>query len=123
MPAPIDRRAFIKRTGTASLGLGLASYLNSAAKMTAQPAGRVIGANDRINVAVIGTNSRGLSHIGSLAQPGVELAYVCDVDDQAVAKGLKAAAKHQASPPKGVKDFRKVLEDKSVDAITIATPD
>lgn len=122
MKNSMNRRAFIQRTGVATLGLSLATYLNGAAKVTAQNAARSIGANDRINVAVIGTNGRGLSHIGSLALPGVELACICDVDDKALAKGVKAASKRQANP-KGVKDFRKVLEDKTIDAITIATPD
>src|SRR5262249_48793586 len=58
-----------------------------------------------------------------LGLPGAELACICDVDDQSIAKGLKAVEKRRANAPKTVKDFRKVLEDKSVDAITIATPD
>src|SRR5206468_1381946 len=55
--------------------------------------------------------------------PDVEIAYICDVDDRAIAKGVKAALKRQKTEPKGVKDFRKLLEDKSLDAVTIATPD
>jgi predicted dehydrogenase len=117
----INRRDFLKRTGTASLGLGLASYLGSAARSKAQ--GRVIGANDKIVVAVIGTNGRGLAHIHALKLPNVEVAYICDVDDKSITKGLKAAEKAQEPTPKTAKDFRKILEDKSVDAITIATPD
>ena len=55
--------------------------------------------------------------------PGVEIAYICDVDDRAIAKGIRVATQRQKNPPTGLKDFRKMLDDKSVDAITIATPD
>jgi predicted dehydrogenase len=117
----INRRDFLKKTCTASLGLTLASHLGSKARAATR---RAIGPNDKIMVAVIGTNGRGLAHIEALAGlPGIEIAYICDVDDKAITKGIKQAAKGQQTEPKHAKDFRKVLEDKSVDAITIATPD
>ncbi len=75
-------------------------------------------------MAVIGTNGRGIAHVACLTSlPGVEVTYICDVDDRAIAKGLKSAAKRQKTEPKGLKDFRKALEDRSLDAVTIATPD
>ncbi len=88
---------------------------------------RVFGAsaspNAKLVVAIMGCNSRGMAHIkGMLAAPNVEIAYICDVDERAVAKGIKAATAKQGKEPKGAKDIRKVLEDKSVDAISIATP-
>lgn len=101
-------------------------YLNPLAQAadtdaTSKPA----SANNKINVAVIGTNGRGLAHIECLTSgvPDVEVTYVCDVDDRAIAKGIKETLKRQKTEPKGIKDFRKLLEDKSVDAVTIATPD
>jgi predicted dehydrogenase len=54
--------------------------------------------------------------------PGSEVAYICDVEEKALAKGMKAAAE-QARGPKALVDFRKALEDKSVDAVVIAMPD
>ncbi len=123
----INRRLFLKRTGTAGIGLGMAGYLGSTAKTNAQAAatgGRKFGPNDKITAAVIGTNGRGLAHIGCLGSlPGVEITHICDVDDRAIAKGIKEVAKKQPATPKGIKDFRKVLEDSSVDVVTIATPD
>ena len=122
----INRRDFLKRAGTAGLGLGLADALipKLVAAETGSAPARKLGANDTINVAVIGTNSRGLAHVECLAGlPGVQIAYICDVDDRAIAGGIKAAAKQQTTPAKGAKDFRKILEDKSLDAVTIATPD
>ena len=52
----------------------------------------------------------------------VEVAYVCDVDTKRVARGKAEVAKKQATPVKGVTDFRRILEDSSVDALTIAAP-
>ncbi len=123
----INRRIFLKKTGAAGIGLGMAGYFGSMAKTGAQATatgGRKIGPNDKITAAVIGTNGRGLAHIGCLGSlPGVEITYICDVDDRAIAKGMAEVAKKQQTAAKGIKDFRKMLEDKSVDVVTIATPD
>jgi hypothetical protein len=122
----MNRRNFLKQTGAAGVSLGMAGYLGSLGNANAQsdsPA-RAIGANDKITTAVIGTNGRGIAHIDCLARiPGVEISYICDVDDRAIAKGLKEVSKKQKTEAKGLKDFRKALEDKSLDAVTIATPD
>lgn len=119
----MNRRDFLKRSGAAGIGLGLAgSFIGSAG--AALPSRRSLGPNDKLRVAVIGTNGRGMAHIDCLTGlPGVEIAYICDVDERAVASGIKATVKHQSAQPKGARDFRKVLEDKSLDAVTIATPD
>ncbi|HZI32487.1 MAG TPA: Gfo/Idh/MocA family oxidoreductase, partial [Candidatus Binatia bacterium] len=99
------------------------SLANAASPNSPAPA-RTIGANDRISAAVIGTNGRGLAHIDCLTSlPGVEVTYICDVDTRAVAKGIKETAKKQTNVPQGIDDFRKMLADKSVDVVTIATPD
>ncbi|MCL6524948.1 MAG: Gfo/Idh/MocA family oxidoreductase [Thermoflavifilum sp.] len=78
----------------------------------------------KIKVAVIGTNGRGIAHIEALSHiPDVDIAYICDVEQHALAKGVNAAEKLTNKRPKAVKDFRTVLDDKELDAITIATPD
>ena len=127
MRASINRRDFLKQAGTAGLGLGLGSHFILAANGTpaVRSSGRrTLGPNDTLNVAVVGTNGRGLAHIECLTNlPGVNVSYICDVDDRAIASGIKAAAKWQKAEPKGLKDFRKALEDSSLDAVTIATPD
>ena len=110
----INRRDFLKQTAVAGVGLSLAGGVRSLAQ----------SADNKVRVAVIGTHGRGLAHIECLTKlPDTEITYICDVDDRAIASGIKATLKQQASKPKGEKDFRKVLEDKSIDAITIATPD
>jgi predicted dehydrogenase len=127
MSNSIDRRNFLKQTGAAGIGLGMAGYFSpftSKADDATMTTAKKFGANDKIVAAVIGTNGRGLAHVDYLTSlPGVEIAYICDVDDRAIAKGIAAAAKKQTNAPKGIKDFRKVLADKSVDVVTIATPD
>src|ERR1035441_2007694 len=124
MRASINRRDFLKQAGTAGLGLGLASQIGSVAYAAAKPGGRTMGPNDTLKVAVIGTNGRGLAHIECLTNlPGVQVAYICDVDDRAIATGIKTTTKWQKTEPKGLKDFWKALEDDSLDAVTIATPD
>jgi len=123
----MNRRDFLKHTGAAGLGLSVAGLLSAPRGARAQgdaATRRSLGPNDKVTVAVIGTNGRGMAHISSLTGlPAVEIAYICDVDDRAIAKGVKATAKHQTAEPKGLKDFRKALEDKSLDAVTIAVPD
>jgi predicted dehydrogenase len=77
-----------------------------------------------IRVAVLGTNGRGLEHIKALSNiPDVEIAYICDVEEHALAKGVNLAEKRTGKRPRAIKDFRTILDDKHLDAITIATPD
>jgi predicted dehydrogenase len=84
--------------------------------------------SSRVRVGVMGVSrapiGRGSHLAATLATlPGVEVAYVCDVDSRNVGKAVESIAKQQSKPPQGVGDFRKVLDDKSVDAMVIATPD
>src|SRR5271170_6805315 len=127
MSNPIDRRYFLKQAGAAGIGLGMAGYFNpfaSKADDATTNAVTNISTNKKITAAVVGTNGRGLAHIGCLTSlPDVEIKYICDVDTRAIDKGIKAAAKKQKNTPQGLGDFRKMLADPSVDVVTIATPD
>lgn len=113
MKAQPTRRQFIRQSGSvAALAAAGPLILRGA-----QSPGR------KVRVAVMGLNGRGMAHIQSfLAQPDVEIAYVCDVDSRALAKGAKAVEKRQSTPPKTIEDFRHALDDQSLDAISIATP-
>lgn len=86
---------------------------------------RVIGANDRLRIAVAGLNGRGGSHVkGWLGQDNVEIAYLIDPDENAIAKRMKDVREKSGgkSNPKGITDLRRALEDKNLDAISIAAP-
>jgi predicted dehydrogenase len=116
-----SRRKFIKDVaGTSAavafggIGLGFSpkSYKN------------ILGANDRIRIAVIGTNGRGAGMGATFAkQANTEVLYVCDVEEKAKQKGIAAVVQAGKAAPKGVNDFRTVLGDKNLDAVYIATPD
>jgi predicted dehydrogenase len=115
MSDPITRRTFLAQTSILGTGLawGGTRSLHAAT-----------GPNDKMRVAIIGCNGRGMNHIaGYLVLPQAEIACICDVDSRAVAKGIAAVAKKQSRKPKGVKDLRTVLEDPEIDAVSIATPD
>ncbi|MDE0769920.1 MAG: Gfo/Idh/MocA family oxidoreductase [Opitutaceae bacterium] len=76
----------------------------------------------KLRVGVMGLK-RGSAHILSFQKAtNVEIAYVCDVDENRAAKGAALAAKGQANPPKVVGDFRRILEDPTVDILSIAAP-
>ena len=116
MPAVTSRRRFL----AASAATG--SLLLTAPRASA----RALGANDRVRIAVIGLNGRGQSHLGGfMGLDNVEIAYVVDPDQQVLDRTLAGLAKKAGDAPlttKGEKDIRKVLEDKNVDAISIAAP-
>jgi predicted dehydrogenase len=107
----LNRRTFL--AGATAATVALASARRS----------RAAGANDTVVLALMGVNGRGSQLIEGFAQrPGVEIAYVCDCDDRAIEKGLATAAAHSSSKPKGLKDFRKALDDPAVDALVCAAP-
>jgi predicted dehydrogenase len=88
----------------------------------AQPA-RVFGANDRVRVAIVGIRGQGFTHVEEYRQlPNVEVAAVCDVDQNIMAGRLRDMELMALPAPQTYTDVRKLLEDKSVDAISIATP-
>ena len=123
-----NRRDFIKKVtaGTAGIALGSTSILKaSTTGMSAKSYGRIIGANDKINVAILGLGRRLGAFYEPIAQKknNVQLSYLCDVMKSQREKGAANFAKHIDYKPKVENDFRKILDDKQVDAIINATPD
>jgi predicted dehydrogenase len=113
----ITRRQFIQ---TSSAAAGASLFLSGT-----KASGNAAGANERIRIAVAGLNGRGQSHVGAwLEQPNVELAYIIDPDERVLRRALKGLEVKTEGKvkPKAVKDVREVLEDKDLDAISIATP-
>jgi predicted dehydrogenase len=116
----ISRRAFLDRSK--KTGLGLAAGVT----ILADPASvRAAPAAEKVILALIGCGGRGPALATGFAQRGdCRFAYVCDCDANRLAPTAKQIAELQkGAPPKGEADFRKMLDDKSVDAVIVATPD
>ena len=112
---PVSRRRFLKQSMTATAAAGIFA-----------PAGRVSGAesgtkspNEKLSVAVIGVRGRGGAHARAFhGRDDCFISYVCDAD---MAIGPKVAEKFD-SKPRCVVDMRRIFDDKSVDIVTVATP-
>ncbi|HEX4750858.1 MAG TPA: Gfo/Idh/MocA family oxidoreductase [Bryobacteraceae bacterium] len=113
----ISRRGFVNTVVAGAAGLAIAP--------TAKSYGRIVGANDRVNFAVIGLHSRAYAHLSSLKanEKCANITHVCDVDSNTLTKFAAAVQKSFGAMPATDKDFRNLLAAKDVDAITIATPD
>ena len=110
----VNRRDFLK-TGAGLAALGGITFMTHPE--------RVFGANDRVRVAVCGVRGRGWEHVQELAKiPQAEIAAFCDVDESVLAERLKQMEQKGLPKPQTYVDVRKLLEDKSIDAISIATP-
>ena len=97
----------------------------SAASLSAlTAAGAADQPNDKLLLAVIGVHGRGRDLLqGFAAFDDVEVAYVCDPDSDNVGRSAQDGAEPAEAQPKVEKDLRRVLEDKDVDAVVVATPD
>lgn len=116
-----SRRAFVKNTAKAAAAVSIGGILPG---FGAKSYARIIGANERIKVASMGVNSRGLALGTNFAsQPNCEVLYVCDVDSRAADKCISAIEKITNQRPKAEPDFRRALEDKQLDALIVAAPD
>jgi predicted dehydrogenase len=112
----ITRRDFIERAGTA----GLAAAIGARMPLRAPRPRR--SPNEKIVVAVLGLNGRGMvlaQHFARL--PNSEVAYLCDVDSAVLGRAMGAL--QQERTPKAIGDFRRALDDREVNLIAIATPD
>ncbi|MEK7683998.1 MAG: Gfo/Idh/MocA family oxidoreductase [Verrucomicrobiota bacterium] len=120
------RRVFIKQAATAAVAVAATNVFKTPVygQSQAPSTGRVIGANDRIVLGFIGVGSQGLnSHLKPIVQTAsqnnVAVAAVCDVSKHRVAEALPAAG----GAAKSFDDYRKLLEEKDIDAIFCATVD
>ena len=117
MKASLDRRSFVA-TSTAGIAWAAGSYF-----VSESPAQESKSANEKLSIAVMGVNGRGSALTsGFLAQPNCEIAYIVDVDSRAIDKMMGPVAEKQSLKPQGVADFRKALDDKSLDILVVAAP-
>ena len=108
----MTRRSFLKRT---SLAIGAATAL--------APHAKALGANEDLRVATIGFRGQGGLHIRLLRElPGVRVVAVCDADRSVLDRGRSAAEK-LGQKIETYRDVRELLDNKHIDAVTVATPD
>jgi predicted dehydrogenase len=97
--------------------------MTTAAVSTAMRSSALASANDTVRVACVGVRGQGQSHLRAYAKmPNVEIAAICDVDESVLEQRLQDTEKLTKKRPAAFTDLRKLLEDKSIDAISIATP-
>jgi predicted dehydrogenase len=113
----ITRREVLDGLAVGAAGLAVAS--------TAKSYAQIIGANDRLNFAVIGLNSRAYAHLSSLKanKDKARVSHVCDVESNILKRFVAATQKELGYAPAAFADFRQILALKEVDAVTIATPE
>lgn len=117
----ISRREFLKDS---------ALFAAAAAALGDQPVAadelkpvKKVGANERIRVAVIGFNGQGKGHLKAYStMPDTIIATICDVDSRLAKGGIKTVEDGQKVAPEFVQDLRRIMDDKSIDAVSIATP-
>src|SRR6516162_11116613 len=117
----LSRRDFLRDSALLSGGLASVASLNlAAAEETARAAKKE---NDKLRVACVGVRGQGLSHVRGYAnRHGCLVTTICDVDEAVIKRAMDHVTKEQGKAPTYVKDIRKVVEDKDIDLISIATP-
>jgi hypothetical protein len=126
------RREFLQRTAVLGTTAAMLGTSVAGAQAAEEPRSKEESANDRLRVAVVGVRSRGMSHIGrkddakgsGFLDPknNCEIVAVCDCDEGVIGNAMKTITEAQGSEPKFVQDFRKLIEDPTIDIISIATP-
>ena len=113
-----SRRDFLKAAAVG--GFAAATFTISGTRAS----GRVLGANDRVRIAMAGVNGRGMEHLRSYCdlKKGCEVAYIVDPDSRLFASRTKFVQEHAGDKPKCVQDLRKILDEKDIDAVSIAAP-
>ena len=107
----MDRRDFLQAAAVAGLS-------------TRAARGAIRSPNDRISVCVMGLRGRGGSLLSTFASlPEVDVIYVCDIDERVLQSRAENLADKTGRRPQRIKDYRKALDDKMVDALVIGTPD
>jgi len=108
----LDRRDFLKGS------------IGAAATFTVLPGGKSIAAGNKIILGIMGVGGRGRALLGSLVKRSdVYIKYICDADTRRYGPAAEIVMEDHDYKPKFVQDFRKMLEDKEVDAVVVATSD
>jgi predicted dehydrogenase len=115
------RRDFIKTSMLGAAGIAIGGKGFSSGSYSS-----IIGANERINIAVIGIGGQGGTHINSFCglkdSKNVRLKTLCDADEKFFPERIKTVLTRTGETPTTVWDMRRVLEDKEIDAVSFAVP-
>jgi len=110
----LSRRSILKSSALAATAVGMRTAKSYAAEA---------GANESVRVAVIGTGGRGGAHIGGFSDAkGARIVALCDADETAVNKKAESLEKKTGGDIRRVIDYREILDNKDIDAVTIAAP-
>ena len=110
----LQRRSFLKKTLAAAATITVAGTKSS---------GRVLGANEVIRLGIAGLHGRGGAHVAAFAgMEGVQVTYLVDPDTRTFQRRATEVQKRGGNQPRTVQDIRRALEDRNLDAISIATP-
>ena len=114
----MDRRKFIHKTSLTSAAIGLGSIIPTGSWSSG------VSPGDTLNVALIGCRNMGFGILQHhLSNPGVNCVAMCDIDDSILNERSAEVSKKFNQSPKLYKDFRKLLEQKDIDAVIVGTPD
>jgi predicted dehydrogenase len=117
------RREFLTDTLLATTIAATADGWRSAWAEPAPSAGRTVGPNDRIRIAVLGVRGRGRDHVSAYVRMrDVQVAAICDPDLNVVGPAVKSVTDTGQPEPRVVQDLRRILDDSTIDAVSIATP-
>ena len=115
-----SRRRFIEQ------GLAATAGVTASLGMSARSYAQVVGANDRIDLAMIGLRNQGTVHLANYStfkeSHGLHVRTVCDVDEGLFAKAVQLVEQKSGVQPTTVWDLRRVFDDKTIDAVSIAVP-
>lgn len=112
----INRRTFIKKSTAVSAGV-------VASQPAIARAARISNPSDTVNIAVIGIRSRGKDHYRALSKiPNVRIMALCDIDQRLFPEAVEEVRNLTGHKPRTETEFRKILEDTEIDAVSIATP-
>ncbi len=107
------RRRFLSTTTAGTVAAFLGGYVDSASSSP----------NDQIAVALIGINGIGMYHVRQIAANRLaRVVALCDVDDAVLARGVRRVKEMTGNTPQTTRDYRTIIDDKSIDAVVIATP-
>jgi predicted dehydrogenase len=120
----LNRRDFLIDSALGAAGVAGLAAVGSPLLHAAEKTVKKSEANDTLHVAVVGVHGRGMSHVDGFLNKSLNtiITHVCDCDSGVIGRAMTRVEKAQGHAPKFEQDFRKLLDDKTIDVISIATP-